>query len=181
MDYQKHLEICRKATKGPWEATYLSEDEIYITKGYRLVNGAHAAEWIAKIDSGDDVKNEEVKLADAEFISFARNHMKQYITCCQELDAELQLTIAEKKKLESAAIDKHLRIQGLEAENKRLREALANIASYNYDRRDYDPDDVECLRVMAIKALDKIVNGQKLFNDPSYLKEIAKKPLGITP
>ena len=41
----------------------------------------------------------------------------------------------------------------LAAENKRLRDALANIASYNYDRRDYDPDDADYMRMMAIKAL----------------------------
>lgn len=110
MDYQKHLEICRKSPGGLWQRVK-SPGMDYWTIGY-IEN--HSARPFTREDE-ENAWN---------LIEIAPN-IEQYITHCMELEAEnkgLKQRIIEAGEKGILKTDKILR---LEAENKRLRDALA--------------------------------------------------------
>ncbi|MED4586652.1 hypothetical protein P9578_28255 [Brevibacillus choshinensis] len=77
---EKDLQMCDEATTGTWAVTQLSEKEIYVTSGYEFTpDGKHKADWIARIDDGDDEKDSDQLMADANFIAEAREALPHWI------------------------------------------------------------------------------------------------------
>ena len=98
LDTKKDLEMCEKATKGPWENKFIAK-----IKTISIINRKCGVEFeIAAIDELEEGCITEAK-HDAEFIATSREALPYYIKAYQ----------AEKERAEKA-----------EAENKKLRQAL---------------------------------------------------------
>lgn len=88
-DYQKDLEVCEKATPGPWEWT---EDRYWC--GYSGIVGKDNAEVLYPSHSNDgddgaawfdDLPSE----TDCEFMVMSREALPYYIKKCMELEAQV--------------------------------------------------------------------------------------------
>lgn len=96
---EKDLALCDAATAGAWEVTQLTEREIYVTVGYELsTDGKHKADWIANLDDGDDEKDSDQMMADANFIAEAREALPHWIKRAQAAEEEVELLRAELAK-----------------------------------------------------------------------------------
>lgn len=72
-DYQKDLEICKKATPGPWESLHGGED-----LPDKIITPC-TGEWSEEIAV-------ELLRVNAEFITMSREALPYYITKCQQLE-----------------------------------------------------------------------------------------------
>jgi len=125
-DYQKDLEVCERATKGPWES-----DALGLVWGPGMQEGKYVNRKIMVVNSVS-TKN------DAEFIAIARTALPWYIKRCMELEDQLTKQI-------SKTIAANNKLQQAEEREDRYREALEDIEVRCAPRADEDDTHFENL------------------------------------
>lgn len=80
-DYQKDLEICERATKGPWNSEKMAK---------QVTDKRIASEFIVKAADGTFAGLINITDEDAEFIAITREALPHYIKRCMELEEALQ-------------------------------------------------------------------------------------------